>query len=217
MMDAAYAALVDFKRPVQSVIPGVPGRVLAVLVETTAELSLRTIARLAGASPAQASRVLPRLVELGLVERREVPPAALFRLVPEHLAAGPLADLARAGDRLLEEMGHAAAALPTAPAGVILFGSLSRGEADAQSDIDVVVVRPAGVPPDDEQWWSSLDQWSGAVRGMSGNRVELLEIGVDEIAARLAGSEPLWRGIRRSGVVVFGLGLEELASLEPDA
>ena len=53
---------VDFVHPVEAVIPGVQGRVLAVLVETTAELNLRTLARLAGVSVAQASRVQPESV-----------------------------------------------------------------------------------------------------------------------------------------------------------
>ena len=76
----------DFRRPVEAVIPGVQGRILGVLAETTAELNLRSIARLSGVSPAQASRVLPELVALGLVERREAPPSALFALVDEHVA-----------------------------------------------------------------------------------------------------------------------------------
>jgi predicted transcriptional regulator len=57
------------------------GRLLAVLLETTAPLALRRLARLAGVSPAQASRVMPRLVELGIVDRHEVPPASPFLLV----------------------------------------------------------------------------------------------------------------------------------------
>lgn len=71
---------VDFVRPVQSLIPGAQGRVLDVLARTTAELNLGTVARLAGVSAAQASRVLPRLVELGVVARRDVPPSSLYRL-----------------------------------------------------------------------------------------------------------------------------------------
>ena len=51
----------DFRRPVQAVVPGAQGRVLAVLAETTGELSLRTVARLVEVSPAQASRILPGL------------------------------------------------------------------------------------------------------------------------------------------------------------
>ncbi|MCA1846871.1 MAG: helix-turn-helix domain-containing protein, partial [Actinobacteria bacterium] len=37
------------------------------LAETTAELNLRTIARLSGVSLAQASRVMPGLVQLGII------------------------------------------------------------------------------------------------------------------------------------------------------
>lgn len=85
---------------------------LAVLTETTAELKLRTIAQLAGVSQAQASRVPPGLVKLGLVDRREVPPASLFRLVPEHVASRALLALARSTDTVLDEMGRLARALP---------------------------------------------------------------------------------------------------------
>ncbi len=101
----------DFVRPIQAVIPGVQGRVLAVLAETTADLNLRTIARLSDVSLAQASRVLPSLVELGLVDRREVPPSSLFRLVREHVAAVTLLALARTRDAVIEEMGSAAVEL----------------------------------------------------------------------------------------------------------
>ena len=72
-----WLALVDFVRPIEAIVPGAQGRMLAVLAETTAELNLRTIAKLAGVSIAQASRVLPGLVELGAVERREVPPSSM--------------------------------------------------------------------------------------------------------------------------------------------
>ncbi|MCA1735339.1 MAG: helix-turn-helix domain-containing protein [Actinobacteria bacterium] len=72
------------------------GRILAVLAETTADLNLRTIARLSGTSVAHASRVLPDLVSLGIVERREAPPSALFRLVRDHVIVDALVFVARA-------------------------------------------------------------------------------------------------------------------------
>src|SRR5437016_6962000 len=131
----------DFIRPVRAVIPGAQGRILGVLAETTAELNLRTIARLSGVSLAQASRVLPSLVELGLIERREAPPSALFRFVPDNIAARAITALARARQTVLDELGHAAAHLSPPPASTIVFGSFARGEADAESDLDVVIVR----------------------------------------------------------------------------
>ncbi|GMR01881.1 MAG: hypothetical protein BMS9Abin20_0203 [Acidimicrobiia bacterium] len=201
----------DFIRPIEAVIPGAQGRVLAVLAETTAELNLRTIARLSGVSLAQVSRVLPGLVELGLVERREAPPSSLFRLVPEHVAAGPLVALARARDGAIEEMGRVTAMLPVVPESVIVFGSFARGEADTESDIDTVFVRPAGFDESDEAWSASVDEWRSRIRRISGNPVEVLEIGSEEISARLSSRQPVWRDIRREGVVVHGRSLNELA------
>lgn len=213
MMDVVYSVDMDFVRPIEAVIPGVQGRVLAVLAETTAELNLRTIARLSGVSLAQASRVLPGLVELGLVERREVPPSSLFRLVPEHVAAGPLVALARGRDGVIEEMGRVAAVLPVVPASVIVFGSFARGEADAESDIDTVLVLPVGVDESDEPWAASVEQWQSQIRRISGNPVEVLEVGSEEIGSLLSSRRPVWRDIRREGIAVHGRPLNELAKL----
>ncbi len=200
----------EYVRPIEALIPGVQGRVLSVLTETTTDLNLRTIARLADVSVAQASRVLPHLVELGLVERRELPPSSLFRLVREHAAAGPLLALARVRDAVVEEMGRTAGDLPVVPVSVIVFGSFARGEADVQSDIDTVLVRPADVEESDDAWSASVEQWRDTVRRVSGNPVEVLEVRSDEIARRLHSRRQIWHDIRRDGLVVHGLSIDEL-------
>lgn len=200
----------DFMRPIEAIVLGAQGRVLAVLAETTAELNLRTIAQLAGISQAQASRLLPDLVALGVVERREVPPASLFRLVPENVASQALLALAHATDTVLDELGRIAAALPCPPVSVIVFGSFARREAVADSDIDIVVVRPAEVDEDDDAWSASLETWRRHVRRLTGNPVEVLEVSADETAAKLAGRSQVWVDIRRDGRVVHGLGLDQL-------
>jgi predicted nucleotidyltransferase len=200
----------DLVRPIEAIVPGVQGRVLSVLAETTTDLNMRTIARLADVSLAQASRVLARLVELGVVERRDVPPSSLFQLVRQHVAVGPLLALARARDALIGEIGRLAAGLPLAPVSVIVFGSFARGEADVDSDIDTVLVRPAGVDESNELWSESVEQWRASVRRTSGNRVEVLEAGSDEVAALLNTRRQVWRDIRRDGLVVHGLSLAQL-------
>lgn len=203
----------DFVRPVEAIVPGAQGRVLAVLVGTTAELNLRTIARLAGISQAQASRLLPDLVALGVVERREVPPSSLFRLVPEHVASQALLALARSADTVLDEMGRLAAALPLPPASVIIFGSFARRNADADSDIDVVVVRPADVHEDDAAWSASLETWRTAVQQLTGNPVEILEVGAGEAGSKLSSGAQVWSDIRRDGRVVHGPGIDEVRAV----
>ena len=82
-----FHEVVDFVRPIEVVIPGVRGRLLAVLAETTAELNMRVLSELAGVSSAQASRILPELVQLGLVRRKDVPPSSLFVLDRANAAA----------------------------------------------------------------------------------------------------------------------------------
>ena len=200
----------DFVRPVEAIVPGTKGRVLAVLMETTAELNMRTIARLAGVSQAQASRVLPHLVDLGVIERREVPPASLFRLVPEHVVTRALLAVARSSDFVFDEIGRLAGALPLPPLSVVVFGSFARGEADVDSDIDVVVVRPAAIDEDDHSWAESLVGWRRSVERLSGNAVDVLEVSAKDASKKLGGRSPVWADIRREGRVVQGLDLHEL-------
>jgi predicted nucleotidyltransferase len=201
---------VDYVHPISAVIPGAQGRILDVLVQTTAELSVRTIARLAGISAAQASRVLPDLVHLGIVERREVPPSSQFRLVRSNVAAQALIALSRARESVLNQIGEAAAALPTPPASVIVFGSFARDEATADSDLDIVVVRPDELDEEDATWTVSIGDWRDHVRATAGNAVEILEVSRIEVAAKLGTRSTLWRELARDGAVVHGLSLDEL-------
>jgi predicted nucleotidyltransferase len=200
----------DFARPVEAVIPGAQGRILGVLTNTSAELNLRTIARLSNVSPAQASRVLPRLVDLGIIERRDVPPSALYRLVPQHVVSGLIITLARAAEEVLHEMGRIAGTLPIPPVSIIVFGSFARFAADSRSDIDVVVVRPSAFDDDDTTWAEALEQLHHDVHVLSGNRVNMIEISECDATKALNGRSQLWAEIRRDGRVVHGRSIDQL-------
>lgn len=200
----------DFVRPVQAVVPGAQGRILAVLAGTTAPLNLSTLARLAGVSVAQASRVMPGLVELGLVERREIPPSSQFRLIRENVAAQAIIELAQSREAALSQIGSAASDLPIPPVSVIVFGSIARGDADRQSDLDVIVVRPNDVDDDDDVWATAIEQWRSAAQAITGNTIEVLEVTQDEARTKLSGNAQLWRDVARDGTVVYGLTMNEL-------
>jgi predicted nucleotidyltransferase len=147
---------------------------------------------------------------LGVVQRREVPPSSLFRLVPEHIASRAILALARSADTVLDEMGRLAGALPHPPVSVIVFGSFARREADTDSDIDAVIVRPLDLDEEDETWSASLETWRQAVRRLTGNPVEVLEVSADQAATKLGRHGPLWANIRRDGHVVHGLTIDQL-------
>jgi predicted nucleotidyltransferase len=202
---------VDFAAPVQALIPGAQGRILAVLSETTAELNLRTVARLSGVSLAQASRIMPALVQLGIVARRDVPPSALFHLVAQHVAARPLLELARARLTVLDELGHSAGQLAPPPASVVVYGSFARGDSRPDSDIDLLVVRSHHVSEDDNGWHDDLETWRRQTQQHTGDQVEILEVDEHDAGRHLRSRRPLWAGIRRDGIVVHGRTLDDLA------
>jgi hypothetical protein len=201
---------VDFAAPVQALIPGTQGRILAVLAQTSAELNLRTLSRLSGVSFAQASRVMPHLVEQGIVNRRDVPPSALFRLEEQHVAARPVLALAQVRTAVLDELGRAAADISPTPLSVIVFGSLGRGDAHTGSDIDILVVRPSGVDDDHDTWHTTLEQWRQHAGRLTGNPIEILEVDAADIARNLRSRRPLWTDLRQQGITVFGRTIPEL-------
>ena len=200
----------DFRRPVEALIPDAQGRILATLARTTEELTLSTLADLSGVSLAHAARIVPRLVDLGVVERRDVPPAVLVRLVPEHLAARAVLGLADLRHAFLEELREHARSLDPAPVNVTVFGSFARGDDDAASDIDVVVVRPIAITEDETGWSESIARWEAHVRRVSGNAVNRIEVAEDEVAKLMKSRRPLWQAIRREGIALQGLPLVDV-------
>ena len=200
----------DYARPVEALIPGAQGRILGALARAGAPVNLRTLAQLSGISPGQASRVLPGLVELGVVRRTEVPPSALFELPDRSFGARLIRELSDAQGALLQELRTTAVELRPAPASVVLFGSATTGAARATSDIDVLIVRPAD-SVDEDAWTTSLINWVTRIREFSGNPMNLVEESEADIPRLLSSRRSLWETIRRQGILLAGKPLDELA------
>ena len=194
----------DYVNPVEALIPGVQGRVLTVLARTEAELTMRSVAELAGVSANQATVVLNRLVRLGLVERRDVGAAALVRLVRENEAARSLLSLVDLRQGVLARLAGEARKIRPAPACLVVFGSFARGDAHENSDVDVLAVPPAEAQADDGRWTAALGQWSDRAARIAGNPVNLLEATMDELPKLVRREREPWRTIVEEGVVLVG-------------
>jgi predicted nucleotidyltransferase len=97
---------------------------------------------------------------------------------------------------------------------LIVFGSVARGQAGPDSDLDVLAVRPASVAFDDDEWTDALIDWSERARTVCGRPVEILEAGEDEVPALLAMPAPsVWHDIATEGVVLSGRPLADLAQV----
>ncbi len=192
----------DLSRPIEALIPGARGRLLGALIGSGRELSTADAARVSGVSAPQASRVLAQLVELGIVERRDIPPAVIYRPVAGNAVIAMLTELCVLRSRVVEFAKQSAAQIAPAPVRLSVFGSVARGTSGAESDIDIVAVRPSGADEDDN-WVESLGRWSAGLEAFSGSRINVLEIGVDEWRTLDPSERSLWREINRDQVVLL--------------
>jgi predicted nucleotidyltransferase len=204
----------DYRSPIEAVVPGVQGRVLDVLARADAELTMRSVAQLAGVSVNRAVSVLNQLIALGLVERREAGSAALVRLDRNNEAAKIVLSLGDLRNTVIGRLRSRAKTIHPAPASVVLFGSFVRGEAGVSSDLDVLAVRARHVSEDDEKWVEGLGQWVAGASRISGNPVNVLTVGQDELRNLLRRKQSVWREIAKDGLVLIG---SELPDLMPEA
>lgn len=192
--------------PIRSIIPSGHGTVLAVLARTERALSGRRIAELAGdrLGQSRANEILRELVASGVVLSEEQPPARLYVLNREHVAADAVLGLARMRETLLLRMrAHLTEQTPT-PAAAWLFGSFARGEGGVRSDIDVLLVRPDEVEDEDPAWIDNVDSFAAAVGRWSGNHCSVIEYADSDLATLVEQGERLVADLRRDGIHLAG-------------
>jgi len=134
------------------------------------------------------------------------------RLVADNLAAQAVRSIASLRREAIDRLTELASAIKPAPASLVVFGSFARGEADTESDVDVLAVRPLGLPNDDDGWTEAIWTWTGAATTAVGNPVNLIEAAAEEIPGLLRRRGPsVWTDIVQDGIVLVGSPLEELA------
>lgn len=196
--------------PISGIVPGVRGRVLAALIESSSPLSGREIARRARASQRGAAQVLADLVVHGLVSADAAPPSILYRLNRDHLLAPAVAALTDVRTRLVARVRSVVEAWEVQAVGVTLFGSMARSEGGTGSDIDLLLVRPDGVAPDDDPWVGQLTDLHIAVSRWTGNSCSLIEFGETELCDAARDHLPLADDVMDDGTVIAGRAVSEL-------
>lgn len=184
-------------------MPGVQGRILSVLASTDAELTMRTVASLAGASQNRTSELLSNLAALGVVERREAGSASMVRLSTTNLVGRWVRELASITDAVLVEMRHLASEITPQPQCLAVFGSFVRRVATGESDIDVVAVvdEQAG---QSRELSESLAGWCDRVAQLTGNTVSLLTVEDSQLVEWIGQGQPVWVKIVEEGEVLTG-------------
>lgn len=196
----------NLSEPMSSVVPSAHGAVLAVLARTDRSLSGRQVAELTGGrvGRSRTNEVLVALASAGVVLRAEHPPAILYRLNRDHLAAEAIVLLAGLREELLRRIREDAGGWMSPARALWLFGSAARGEGGAESDIDLLVVRPDDTDDDDPAWLAQVADLSRRIWAWSGNSCEVLELSVQELASMVDRGERLVTELRANAVTLAG-------------
>jgi len=184
-----------FNEPFGGIIPGARGAVLAVLLRTGTPLTGRQIYGLVSDDYSlwTVQEALKALTRLGLVETQIIGRAGVHTINELHASVAPL----RA---LLDPVSALRAAIKAVTEGdvhaVMLFGSIARGEATAESDIDLAVIAPSG--------WDKRAELEDSVRAHLGSDCDVLVFTKAEFDRLATSGEPVVSDILRDGVALIG-------------
>jgi predicted nucleotidyltransferase len=202
-------AVVDVAQPIRAVAPTLDGPVLQVLAGTTRPLTGREVHRLTGTgSPNGVRLVLARLTEQGLVHAEERAKAVFYVANREHLAWPAVEILTRLRHTLVERLRTEFDAWRPRPIHASLFGSAARGDGDASSDIDVLLIRPDAVEEDQSPWADQVDRVRRQVQAWTGNRCHAFQLDRVRLAEHVRAKDPLVDDWLRDGLTLAGHQLQ---------
>lgn len=184
-----------FSEPFGGVIPGARGAVLSALLRTDSPLTGRQVHALVSDhySLWTVQEALKALSQLGLIKTQTIGRAGVHTVNEDHFALAPLRALldpiAALTDTVRDSVGDQVET-------VILFGSIARGEAHIESDVDLAVIAPAD--------WGGRTELEDAVRTHLGNDCDVLIFTHDDFTRLAAADEPVVRDILADGFALIG-------------
>jgi predicted nucleotidyltransferase len=191
---------VDLGAPLLDVSVGVRGALLHQLARLEHPVTRRQLAAAAGVAPGHASAVVNELVRSGLVTETVAGRSSMVVLNRSHLASGPLLALASLRGELVRRLGERLSGWSDVHA-AWLFGSVARGEATSDSDIDLLIVADDLDSPDAHD---RLNELISDVRSWTGNETQVVEHSPASWHRLVRAKNPLVAEIRRDGIALTG-------------
>lgn len=190
----------DLGSPLLDVATGVRGALLQALARLEQPVTRRQLAAAAGAAPGNASTVIGAFIQAGLVLETVAGRSSMVTLNRRHLAAAPILALARLRGELIRRLGEQLSEWPDLHE-AWLFGSVARGDADGDSDIDLLIVADDLKSPDLHE---RLSQLHTDVRSWTGNDLQLVEHSEPSWHKLVRAENPLVEQIRQDGITLAG-------------
>ncbi len=184
----------DFGEPFGGLMPGARGAALAVLLRTGAPLTGRRVHALVADrhSLGAVQQALRDLDRLGLITTEAIGRAGVHRINEGHAAIAPLRSLASPIEMLTRVVQETVRGVEA----VIVFGSVARGDAHADSDVDLVVIAPGA--------WDGQAELQQRVQERLGNDCDVLHLTGDHFKLAPEDREPVVSEILRDGIALIG-------------
>jgi predicted nucleotidyltransferase/predicted transcriptional regulator len=202
----------DLAHPYRAVSSTIDTELLVTLAGSRESRSGRELAQMIGRSQTGVQHVLGRLVDEGLVERRKAGPAFLYRFNHDHLLAGAVQEMAGARLELVGRLRELIGGWDIAPVHASLFGSAARGDGDAESDIDVFLVRPKAIAEDQGEWRGLVEHLAESIERWTGNDAGIVELPESELAKLRKRHPPVLRNLARDGIEIAGLPIRKVVA-----
>jgi len=205
---------VELSHPLAVVTPTLDGDVLAAMAQREVSFTTGQMHRiLPRYSEAGIRKVLMRLTHQGIVDSERVGNTFSYRFNREHLAAGPIMELATLQRTLLSRIEERLQGWAITPAYAAVFGSAARGTMTPDSDLDLLLVRADDSPR--LAWDQQVVVLASDVTRWTGNDARPLEYTVSELAG--ARAEPVLHDVLADGLTLAGSRAWLTRQLRPQA
>jgi predicted nucleotidyltransferase len=201
----------NLSAPWESVVPTLDGAVLTTLARLNEPVTGRQVHQLAGiGSEAGIRNVLNRLVHQGIVRASPAGSAWLYAVNREHVSWRTVEDLANIRGRFLSLLRSRVDEWKVPARSAALFGSAARQDGDADSDIDLLVIRADRVDQDDPSWLEQVSQLKLDIIAWTGNDAQIYELDGAGLAHHIAAQERIVDEWRKDAIPIAGVDLRNL-------
>lgn len=203
-----------FQKPLNSILgQSSKVKILRFLIRSQAELNGTQIAKAVGLSHVKSNTALQELVVHGFITMRRVGRSCLYRLDRENIVIKKLLKpLFEKEYHLLDELKKIIISELKSPypLSIVLFGSIVKGNARPNSDIDLLLV----IPKDKNmaQAKGEVERAGEKVLKIFGNHLSPLIVKVDPFCKKYRKKEKLYVDIVKNGKPIYGKSLQEVIS-----
>ena len=194
----------DWGNPLRSIAATVDADVLKALANAEQAVTGNELAGLAGRSYAQVYAVVRRMVDEGLVELTRYGRTNTYRLNRDHVVAQGAIRVLAAPGRIESEVRRAASAWNPPGETVAFIGPAAHRRVSADGELEILVVRGAGVGQYDPGWRGQLEGLTRMLETMSGNAVRLIEVDQPELSDRARNDSLFIESLRGGARVIHG-------------